>query len=337
MILDTTHRPIANPAHPALSEAEMADGRIASNWWCDKSLEDIPGEKWKEIPGTEGYYLISSFGRVKALSRMLVNKLGVARFYKERILQQVVIRYKNETAGDYMPELVTGVSYCGQSMRIRIARMVFELFVQGETIHGPRYVVLHKNGNRFDNSCGNLYAASFSDKMKQVYANKRGHKVSAYLTEASKRLTSTKLSKKVTQYDTNGIRIGIYDSIKEAAQKTKNCASNIVAALKGKRVKKAGNSFWRYGICCEKIDTSFYGAHILASKQRAQQTITRFSVDGKPSKVYNSIKEAAVDTGVHPNYISYAVNNQLRICHGSFWRKGIISHDIDVSARYGKR
>jgi hypothetical protein len=29
----------------------------------------MKGEKWKEIPYTEGYYLLSNYGRLKALSR----------------------------------------------------------------------------------------------------------------------------------------------------------------------------------------------------------------------------------------------------------------------------
>jgi NUMOD4 motif/NUMOD1 domain len=331
MLSNTTHKPTATHVHPALSKAANVDGPISSNWWNNKSLEDIPGEKWKEVPGTEGYYLISSYGRVKALSRMLINKIGIAHFYKERILQQVVLRYKNETAGDHIPELVTSASFCGKAIRIRLARMVFELFVADNTANEKPYVVLHKNGDRYDNRAVNLYAASFSEKMEHVYRNKRGHKVSDYRTEDSKRLLSLSLSKKVTQYDSNGARMAMYDSIKEAAEKTKISGSNIVAALKGRKVKKAGNCFWRYGVCCEKIDTNFYSAYILASKQKTQQPVTRFTMDGKPAKVYNSIKEAANDMGVHAKHISDAANNKLRDYHGSLWRKGIITHNIDES------
>ena len=36
------------------------------------SLEDMEGEIWKDIEGLEGYYEISSLGRVKSLSRLVI-------------------------------------------------------------------------------------------------------------------------------------------------------------------------------------------------------------------------------------------------------------------------
>ena len=36
----------------------------------NKSLADIPGEIWKDIPGFEGYYQASTAGRIKSLDRI---------------------------------------------------------------------------------------------------------------------------------------------------------------------------------------------------------------------------------------------------------------------------
>ena len=32
--------------------------------WQNRSLSDLPKEQWKEIPGFDGNYLISNYGRV---------------------------------------------------------------------------------------------------------------------------------------------------------------------------------------------------------------------------------------------------------------------------------
>lgn len=35
--------------------------------FCKDTIEDLENEQWKEITGTDGYYLISNMGRVKSL------------------------------------------------------------------------------------------------------------------------------------------------------------------------------------------------------------------------------------------------------------------------------
>ena len=35
--------------------------------FCNDTIEDLENEQWKEISGTDGYYLISNMGRVKSL------------------------------------------------------------------------------------------------------------------------------------------------------------------------------------------------------------------------------------------------------------------------------
>jgi len=45
-------------------------------------------EEWKQIEGFEGMYEISNIGRVKSLSRNVINGIGCFRTVKERILKQ---------------------------------------------------------------------------------------------------------------------------------------------------------------------------------------------------------------------------------------------------------
>src|SRR5699024_11890782 len=53
-----------------------------------KSRNRIEKEIWKDIPGYEGSYQISTYGRVKSLDRYVVYSNGSVRFYKGKILKQ---------------------------------------------------------------------------------------------------------------------------------------------------------------------------------------------------------------------------------------------------------
>ena len=37
--------------------------------FCHDGIEDLENEQWKEITGTDGYYLISNMGRIKSLQK----------------------------------------------------------------------------------------------------------------------------------------------------------------------------------------------------------------------------------------------------------------------------
>jgi len=52
------------------------------------SLEDMPGEVWKDVPGYEGLYQVSNLGRAKSISHLAVARAGKTRCTKTRILKQ---------------------------------------------------------------------------------------------------------------------------------------------------------------------------------------------------------------------------------------------------------
>jgi hypothetical protein len=83
------------------------------------SLEDIEGEIWKDIDGYDGCYQISSFGRVKSLSREMFN--GKCYFYsKEKIL-----KVQNHTHGYY----VIGITYNNKKNSFYVHRLVAHYFI----------------------------------------------------------------------------------------------------------------------------------------------------------------------------------------------------------------
>ena len=54
------------------------------------SLEDMPGEVWRDIPGWDGYYQVSNIGRAKSLDREIVDSSGRHYYRYSRILKQTL-------------------------------------------------------------------------------------------------------------------------------------------------------------------------------------------------------------------------------------------------------
>ncbi len=54
------------------------------------SIKDIKGEIWRDIQGYDGYYQVSSFGRIKSLSRVIFNVRGYSYLKKEKIIKQLL-------------------------------------------------------------------------------------------------------------------------------------------------------------------------------------------------------------------------------------------------------
>lgn len=122
------------------------------------SLDDMPGEVWKDIPGWEGYYQVSNLGRVKSMPRFSSN----GKRLKSRILGQSfggkgylrVSLYKGE----------------GQTP-FRVARLVALSFLPNPD---NRQTVDHINADKTDNSVGNLrWATHHENQMNPILRQRR--------------------------------------------------------------------------------------------------------------------------------------------------------------------
>lgn len=113
------------------------------------SLEDMPGEIWKDIPGWEEYYQASTSGRIKSIShssssgKMLKNRILRQTFRGKGYLQ--VRLYKN------------GISYS-----YHVARLVLMTFVPNST---NKPTVDHINNDKMDNRVDNLCWATYHENM----------------------------------------------------------------------------------------------------------------------------------------------------------------------------
>jgi hypothetical protein len=182
--------------------------------WKNLSIEDIPGEEWRDVFGYEGKYQVSNMGRVKSLN--------YRRTGKAQIMEQ------NEVRGGYLK-----VNLCknGKIDQSRVHRLVAIAFIPNPN-NLPE--VNHKDENIKNNIVSNLEWCN--PKYNINYGN-RNERVSIKL------LNRKDLSKPVLCVET-GI---VYDSANEASRHTGANQGNIISCCRGKYGYKTVKGYhWQY-------------------------------------------------------------------------------------------
>ncbi|MDI1254662.1 MAG: NUMOD4 domain-containing protein [Flavobacterium sp.] len=109
----------------------------------DLSLEDIPGEEWKPIPGFEDCFVVSNKGRVKHLSGW--TSKGKKIFLQDRILSQIVPVNKGRAYSLY-----SVLNHKGKNTCVTITRLLYSCFVEEFDIYSKRLVVVNQNESQWD-------------------------------------------------------------------------------------------------------------------------------------------------------------------------------------------
>lgn len=126
-------------------------------------LNNLPNEVWKDIPEYEGYYQVSSFGRVKSLERKVFRN---THYYpvKEKILkQQLCQKY-----------LTIGLKQNGIDKKFQVHQLVAMAFLN-HIPNGFKLVADHKDNDRLNNHVDNLQIVTNrynSSKDKKGYTSK---------------------------------------------------------------------------------------------------------------------------------------------------------------------
>ena len=127
-------------------------------------------EIWRPIPGYEGLYEVSSYGRVRSLDRFIVDSLGHRRFYKGKVLSPIKDKY-----GYLSVKLQKGNKH-------NIHRIVAQVFIENiDNLPQVNHKDENKSNNRVDNlewcdqAYNNLYGTRLerliNTKIKNGYVN----------------------------------------------------------------------------------------------------------------------------------------------------------------------
>ncbi len=145
-------------------------------------------EEWRPVVGYEGFYEVSSLGRVRSCDRYVVHPAGVA-LKKQRVLAQgfCAAGYARVSLHKY-----------GRSTTHLVSRMVAMAFAPND-LGLPQ--AAHRNGNKKDNSVANLVWATQSDNEAHKVAHgthRRGgrHPLARLSADDVARIRSSQLPKK---------------------------------------------------------------------------------------------------------------------------------------------
>lgn len=178
-------------------------------------------EEWRPIEGYEGYYEVSSFGRVKSLSRTIYtiwkNGEPGTYFQKGRIL---VAKECAKNKKGWQTYLQVCLSVDGVQKYKLIHRLVAEAFLEHPV--GKDYVN-HKDGNKHNNCVDNLEWVTQKENI-----------------EHSIKTLDTKVTTPVVCVETGAK----FNSTKEAAKSIGVSHSAISMAINGVR-KTAGGLHWK--------------------------------------------------------------------------------------------
>jgi hypothetical protein len=152
-------------------------------------LRTLPGEKWKDIPGLDGLYQVSSLGRIKRLERTsrLKNKVLYPR--AEKIIKPELRSSYNAFKNDYTDYLSVRVAVHNVRYNFSIQRLVFTTFREGYKYEDRSFVVTAMDGDTLNAKLSNLRGISISEKQQRIKDLGRSpnpfHKLSAKHTSRS--------------------------------------------------------------------------------------------------------------------------------------------------------
>jgi hypothetical protein len=176
-------------------------------------------EIWKDIPGYEELYAVSSYARVKAYAKTRIMPNGGIKVYPERI-RKPGIHYR----GCFIVDLWKD----GKQKTHKVHRLVAEAFLLNPD-NLP--CVCHKDDNPANNNVENLFWGTMKDNMDDCQRKGRHFRP----------------KRPVAQYSKDGVLIAEYESTCEAERQTGVCQTNIAQCCGGKKhYKSAGGFKWSY-------------------------------------------------------------------------------------------
>ncbi|HEY4063614.1 MAG TPA: NUMOD4 domain-containing protein [Puia sp.] len=203
---------------------------MKTNIWLyqHESLKNLPGERWKDMPGFDGEYEISNLGRVKSLRRWRSCGSNAGYYTTEKIRKQSVRRKKNHLLNECTYTIGITLKKNGKSITSSTARYVYFAFVKPFDLDDKELLISYKDCDGRHLDARNLLLTNRSDLMK------RSHR----LRRSRPKFEENALP--VFQLTMSGKKIAAYTSLKEAQEKTGFVTSAIAACVDGRIYQSHG-------------------------------------------------------------------------------------------------
>jgi hypothetical protein len=179
--------------------------------WQQTGLQNLPRERWEDIPGLDCFYCISNKGRIKRETFEILCKNGTTRWMNPRIMVPEIIRQKNQTVGDTNFFLRIKITKSGIGYEHSVPRLLYSLFVKSFDLLDYSLVVITRDGNGKNLQLKNLALVNIARKQQRIYERKRlkrtfYHTYEEYLETGSENSVN-QFCKQVSQYSLKGKRI----------------------------------------------------------------------------------------------------------------------------------
>lgn len=294
------------------------------------SLDDLKGEKWDDIPGLDGYYQVSNFGRIKRLQRKVTYQNGTIVTLSERIKVLNVCKAPNEELGDFTFHLLLSVQVNNKTYRFSVRRLVYCRFVKEFALDDQSVLIVPKNGNGLDIRPENLKMIKAIQQRKLTYDNsRRTSSLKGRFGEEIKQASVEVCQKKISQYSKTGKRIRTYPSAREAERITGISHGSIGASAR-KLVIAAGGFYWRYGNAYRIDLKELLKTHRQGYKSRGMR-VTQYDLFGNKIAEYPSILKAEQETGICYGSIRGVLLGSYKSAGNYYWRKDTGPDKIDLS------
>ena len=191
-------------------------------------------EVWRDIQGYKGKYQVSSQGRVRSLTRLITNKLGVSR-----LVQGHIMKATKNRSGYYIVDLCQN----GTIRHYQVHRLVASAFIPNP-IDLP--VINHRDENPVNNRTNNLEWCTVKYNNNYGHHNIRNDRCYRNGRKRVKKLRYPHHFRQVKQIAPDGSVVHIWSSIK-AATKAGYGESNISRCCNKKSWYKTHKGYkWQY-------------------------------------------------------------------------------------------
>ena len=217
--------------------------KVNSQEWL--TLNTFTGERWEQIPGFEGYYEISNYGRVKSIARYVEYSKGTTTctlFVPTKILKQTISK-----KGYYRVSLLKKEEHKKIAVHIIVARTFLENpndypQINHKDENKKNNTVFFKSNGEIDHIKSNLEWCTA--KYNANYGTKN-ERISIKLKETYSKKKCNHNPKKVSQSDLKGVLITSFPSIYKASKQTGIDPAGIARCCKGEYSKFKGY-IWRF-------------------------------------------------------------------------------------------